>query len=260
MTTPASQINAVLNLYKRKSETPLATIEHYVRMHPEYNKTKMTYAGRLDPMAEGVLVVLAGEKNKERDSYTGLDKDYTFEFVPGVSTDTFDVLGKIVAHKEKASISQEKIKGILKKYKGKINQAYPSFSSKVVDGKHLFEHARGGTLGDVTLPTHEVTVSSIELVGSREIGREDLKKQINTDISRMKGDFRQAEILAGWDSYFKSSAPESFTVFKVNISCGSGFYVRQLVSDIGNDLGTGAVTTSIVRTRVGEYKLSDSVR
>jgi len=260
MTIPESPINAVLNLYKRKSETPLATIEHYVRMHPEYNKTKMTYAGRLDPMAEGVLVVLAGEKNKERDVYTGLDKDYVFEFILGVETDTFDVLGKIVAHKEKVIVSQESIKETLEKYKGKINQTYPSFSSKVVDGKHLFEHARGGTLGSVTLPSHEVTVSSIELVGSREISKEDLNKQINTDISRMKGDFRQVEILAGWDSYFKGSAPESFTVFKVNISCGSGFYVRQLVSDMGKDLGAGAVTISIVRTRVGKYEIADSVR
>ena len=90
-------LDCVLNLYKKKSETPLQTIERYVKAHPEFRRAKMTYAGRLDPMAEGVLVVLSGEKNKEREAYTGLDKDYEFEFVFGIETDNNEVLGKIVS-------------------------------------------------------------------------------------------------------------------------------------------------------------------
>ncbi len=110
------------------------------------------------------------------------------------------------------------------------------------------------------LPRHEVTVSKLELVDSRMISRDDLHKQIKTDITRMKGDFRQAEILTLWDKYFEESAPENFMAFKLEISCGNGFYVRQLVSDIGKDLRIGALTISIVRTRVGKYNLIDSVR
>ena len=56
----------------------------------------MTYAGRLDPMASGVLLVLAGEETKNKDKYLGLDKEYDFEILFGFATDTYDILGKVI--------------------------------------------------------------------------------------------------------------------------------------------------------------------
>jgi tRNA pseudouridine55 synthase len=253
-----AQINEVINLYKERSETPLQTIERYVKAHPEFKGSKMTYAGRLDPMAEGVLIILSGEKNKERDLYTGLDKDYEFEFVLGVDTDTHDVLGKIVAASG-SSAGEEDVRKALEKYTGKFIQKYPAYSSKVVDGVPLFDLARRGKIGTVVMPEHEVTVSYMELIGSRTVSREDLKDFIEKTIAAVKGDFRQAEILKAWRACLET-APESFTIYKAKVTCGSGFYVRQLVSDIGRDLGTGAVTISILRTRVGEYLIKDSIK
>jgi tRNA pseudouridine55 synthase len=249
------KFDKVLNLYKRKSETPLQTIERYVSAHPEYKGVKMTYAGRLDPMAEGVLVVLTGEKNKEREAYTGLDKDYEFEFIFGVETDTHDVLGKITASKEFGKLTEKEIKDALKKYEGTFKQKYPAYSSKVVDGTPLFDLARKGKLGTIVMPEHEVEVRKIELLGSKEITRGDFAKQIQKDISAVTGDFRQAEILKVWNAYLSEKAPEAFVVYKAKVTSGSGFYVRQLVSDLGKALGTGAITTHILRTRVGSFTL-----
>ncbi len=256
-------IGEVFNLYKKKSDTPLQTIERFKTMNPKYGGVKMTYAGRLDPMAEGVLVVLAGEKNKERDAYTGLDKDYTFEFILGVETDTYDVLGLITNHTDpKAPIKNitiTAIKNAAKKYTGTFQQLYPAYSSKVIDGTPLFDLARqgkvGGTESAIALPTHPVTATRLEIVGSRTMSREDFKKEITRAIGFVKGDFRQEETIALWNKYLEGDAPEMLTIFKGELSCGSGFYVRQLVADIGKDLGMGAVTTAIVRTRVGEYRI-----
>lgn len=258
----AQELDTVLNLYKRKSETPLQTIERYVALHPEFSKTKMTYAGRLDPMAEGLLVVLSGEKNKEREIYTGLDKDYEFEFVLGVSTDTFDILGKIT---EKKSLPQngvdEKIMAAaLKKYMGEFEQKYPPYSSKVLNGTPLFELARRGVLQERDIPTHLVTASRLDSVSSRQISASEFSTFISSSIDAVRGDFRQKEILDMWKAYFADKAtPQTFTVYKARVSCGSGFYVRQLVSDLGRDLGVGAVTVSIVRTRVGTFMIKDSI-
>jgi tRNA U55 pseudouridine synthase TruB len=36
---------------------------------PEYENETISYAGRLDPMAEGVLVLLIGDENKNRSKY-----------------------------------------------------------------------------------------------------------------------------------------------------------------------------------------------
>lgn len=248
-------VSEVFNLFKKKSDTPLQTIERFITMNPKYKGVKMTYAGRLDPMAEGVLIVLAGEKNKERDAYTGLDKDYGFEFMLGVETDTYDVLGKIVSHAPVKDVSLKEVQKVAKKYVGTFEQAYPAYSSKVIDGTPLFDLARQGKMDGVVLPTHNVTISKLEITGIRTVSKEDFKKEIIKSIGFVKGDFRQEETISLWKEYFETSAPDTITLYKGELSCGSGFYVRQLVSDLGKDLGTKAVTTGILRTRVGDFKL-----
>lgn len=264
--TTLDQKSDVLNLSKKRGETPLQTIERYVKAHPEYKGTKMTYAGRLDPMAEGVLVVLTGEKNKERDVYTGLDKDYEFEFILGVETDTHDLLGKItmsILPQENIKKTTKEIEKALKHYKGTFTQKYPAYSSKVVDGMPLFQLARQGRIGVFTLPEHEVVVSKIELIDEKEFSLADFQTYVLDSLDLVDGDFRQAEIRRVWKLYFEDrihdKKRDSFLVYKARVSCGSGFYVRQLVSDIGRDLGTGAVTTAIHRTRVGNYYITDSI-
>lgn len=251
------ELDRVLNLYKKKSETPLQTIERYVLAHPEFKKVRMTYAGRLDPMAEGLLLVLTGEKNKERDTYTGLDKDYEFEFMLGVGTDTHDVLGKVTSSSEKG-VGDEMIKKALSKYVGKFKQQYPAYSSKVVNGIPLFDYARRGKIASIVRPEHEVEVKSLDYIGSRTIGKDELWADMESVVGAVDGDFRQKEILDGWHEFFNRTDKIEFIIHKAKVSCGSGFYVRQLVHDIGKDLGCGAVTMSILRTRVGEYKIEDS--
>lgn len=44
-------------------------------------------------MAHGVLILLVGDENKMRDKYEKLDKEYKFQCILGVGTDTYDILG-----------------------------------------------------------------------------------------------------------------------------------------------------------------------
>ncbi|HVT75066.1 MAG TPA: hypothetical protein VHD69_01445, partial [Candidatus Paceibacterota bacterium] len=134
------------------------------------------------------------------------------------------------------------------------------YSSKVLDGTPLFELARTGRLSDKDIPTHVVEAKEIELMSSRSVSKDQLVESVYRDIAAVAGDFRQDEILKVWNLYFASDAPDTFIVYKARVSCGSGFYVRQLVSDVGRDLATGAVTLSILRTRVGTYLLADSIK
>jgi tRNA U55 pseudouridine synthase TruB len=46
-------------------------------------------------MAEGKMLILAGEACKEREKYLGLDKEYIFEILLGFKSDTKDILGII---------------------------------------------------------------------------------------------------------------------------------------------------------------------
>lgn len=58
-----------------------------------------------------------------------------------------------------------------------------------------------------------------------------------------------------------SIALESFVLpdFTIRIRCGKGFYVRTLAADLGAALGPGGALATLVRTRVGPYRLEDAV-
>ena len=45
----------------------------------------------------------------------------------------------------------------------------------------------------------------------------------------------------------------------IRVVCGKGTYIRALARDIGAAMGSGAFLTSLRRTRVGEYKVDDSI-
>lgn len=45
---------------------------------------------------------------------------------------------------------------------------------------------------------------------------------------------------------------------KINTEVSKGTYIRSLIKDIGNKLGTYATMTALTRTKVGEYKIEES--
>lgn len=47
--------------------------------------------------------------------------------------------------------------------------------------------------------------------------------------------------------------------YKMRVACSKGTYIRTLCSDIGKKLGCGAVMSSLVRTKTGQFTLDDSV-
>lgn len=49
-----------------------------------------------------------------------------------------------------------------------------------------------------------------------------------------------------------------FPIVKLRAAVGSGVYIRSLARDLGEKLGMGAYLTSLVRTRVGEFKLEEA--
>src|SRR4051812_15345092 len=88
-------MQAIILLNKPLSFTPLQATLKFKQAFPEYADQKIAYAGRLDPMAEGLLLLLIGNETKKRKDYEALSKTYEFSILLGISTDTYDLLGKI---------------------------------------------------------------------------------------------------------------------------------------------------------------------
>jgi hypothetical protein len=90
-----SDLARYIVLNKAVGETPLSCVEAWREKHPAYAGVSLAYAGRLDPMASGKLLILIGEECKQQERYHDLDKEYTFRVLFGVSSDSGDVLGLV---------------------------------------------------------------------------------------------------------------------------------------------------------------------
>jgi tRNA pseudouridine55 synthase len=250
----------ILNLYKELGETPLARIERFKWENPEYQALPMTYAGRLDPMAEGLLLVLVGEECKKKNEYLGLSKEYTGEVLLGVSTDTGDALGLLECQVESSKMfSLSEVEAVAQRLVRKQVQEYPSYSSKTVAGKPLWKLAREGEV--VEKPTREVEVFSFELNDLRELDKVIIFEKIKIDIEKVEGDFRQEKIIKSWEEALeKSRDAQKLQVVSFECEVSSGTYVRVLAEKLGSGLSVGSLLYSLKRTRVGDYKIADSIK
>lgn len=260
MSAAANIGGEVLNLYKNLGETPRERLERLRNQKPLYEREVLSYAGRLDPMAEGVMLCLVGQANKRREEYLDLDKEYTVDVLFGVSTDTYDVLGKVMNSGDADKVSKASIEKALKEFQGSVEQEYPPFSSKPVEGKSLFEWARSGAIGALVMPKRSIEVYDIELDSMYKVNEQTLLNFIETSVEKVQGDFRQDEIMEGWHRHLNPKNGRSFKCATLKIACSSGTYVRSIAHQLGLELGTPALALHILRTRVGDYVVEKSIK
>lgn len=250
----------ILNLYKQKGETPLQCIERFQKENLNYQGTPLTYAGRLDPLAEGVLLVLVEEECKKKDQYLRLSKEYTADMVFGFESDTYDILGIPTAIPMKnKEVRYPTILSLITNLVGAHEEPYPPYSSKAVKGKALWQWAREGRLDEVDVPTHTVVVTSATIDKWYQFDKEELWSHIKEAVSLISGDFRQKEVLERWQYLIWHSDQDVFRAIRLSISCESGTYIRSIVNTLGENSTCGAVLTALVRNKVGYYEIKDSV-
>ncbi len=240
----------MIELYKKRGETPLAALDRLRLERPELAQETLSYAGRLDPMAEGVLPVLVGrEENIRRQEFLHKDKEYKAHFLIGCATDTHDVLGII----QKINFKHIDIEVLQKTFKDLISitkQTYPWYSSKPVDGVPLFEHARKGNF-DIERPTKNMKIYSVSNISIYEENLEKLIEQNIADVKSVVGDFRQDEIVKGWKGV-KGGAGQAKPAQLVSctLHVSSGTYIRALCEHLEHELGVPVLLQKLVRTRV----------
>ena len=243
----------IMYVWKPVGITPLEAIQVFKNENPEYKREIISYAGRLDPMAEGILILLIGEENKNRDKYLKFDKEYEAEIIIGISTDTYDGLG-LITSKNFKNVSKKEIQNKLKEFLGKQNQKYPPYSSKTVDGKPLYWWARKKRIKEIIIPEHIIKINSLDLINMDSISMSELKTKMINQVKKINGDFRQEEIIKSWGNLKND---KKLLKIKIIASCSSGTYIRGIANDLGKRLGIDAFAYSIIRTRIGDKEKSD---
>lgn len=244
--------------YKNIAETPLMVVDRVRQAHNIAPGVKMAYAGRLDPMAQGVMIILVGDECLARRTYELLDKEYEFEILIGIETDTYDVMGIVQNREFKAQNKEfaDEVAAQLASSVGTVDQAYPPYSAARVNGHPLYWWARAGRIDEIDIPTHIVHIYSAQVMSQRLVDADEVYEYVSDRIARVAstGAFRQPAILDSWKAWRKSQ-PKSirFPIISCRIVCSSGTYIRSICHEIGRELGVGALAYSITRTRVGPH-------
>ena len=219
----------MLLIHKKVGETPLELLDRLRLEKPELKDETLSYAGRLDPVAEGEMLILIGEdENKKRAEYLGYDKEYVATFIMGASTDTGDLLG-LITNTQHTELKQEQLEKQVSNLKHLTTQIYPWFSGKTVDGIKLFEHFKSGNT-DIKRPAQKISIKKANLLSLTTISAQDTHEYIKESINKVKGDFRQKEALENWQNFFKKS-PQKLTMFEIKLHVSSGTFIRALVED-----------------------------
>jgi tRNA pseudouridine55 synthase len=180
------------------------------------------HTGTLDPDATGVLVVCMGRATRLSRFMMDMPKEYDAEIVFGISTDTADASGRVVAKSESFELPKEAVFSAFQRFVGHIDQVPPMVSAVRYRGRHLYELAREGLT--VEREPRRVTIYRIEPISS-----------------------------ADW--------PESVTLGsrgQVCVTCSKGTYIRTLCEDICKSLGVDGHMGTLERTMSSGFRLEEA--
>jgi tRNA pseudouridine55 synthase len=250
----------ILNLYKPLGISPLDLIKVFKDKYPYLRGKKMTYAGRLDPMAEGVVLVLVDEELKKFHQHLKYNKKYRAQITFGFETDTYDILGlpKLI---DCSPLDKKEIKETINSFQDQFKFKIPPFSGYNMKGKPLFKWALEGKLDEINIPEKIVKINDIKINSIGEITKESFSNLVNNKIKRVIGNFRQERILKEWNQLFSENIIENkIQIINLEMDVGSGFYVRSFAHKIGKILNRGGILSSLTRTQVGKWTINDSIK
>ena len=243
-------------MYKSYKPIGLSPLEHIkdLKQRNQIEYIKASYAGRLDPMAHGLMIYLLDEECKNQDKYIGYDKTYRFKLAFGFTTDTFDILGRILKTSDKIP-NITNILTELEYFKGEILQEYPPFSSFVIDKKPLWQHYLEHNIDNITIPKKKVNIKSIKLLNTNIINFDIFQENVINKLKLMKSNnFRNDEIINDWLT-IKKSKKSKICIYEFEANVSSGTYIRSICHKLGEKLGCGGIAYDILRIKIGDYIL-----
>lgn len=216
---------------------------------PYREKNKVCFCGRLDPLAYGKVILLLDDECKKKSEYINKDKEYEFEIVIGIQTDTDDFMGiiEVINFDYNYKIIKKQILEYLDKFNNKsFQQQFHNYSSKTFNGKPLWYISKNNM--EVKKQIHNVTIYDYQYIkNNKYIFNNWIDANLDA-INNISGDFRQKEIKEAWINCTMENI--ILDTIKVKIKVSSGFYIRQLVRDISEYIKFPLVVDNINRTNI----------
>ena len=155
-------MDGILKIHKPKGLTSHDVVGRVRRL---IGQKEVGHAGTLDPMAEGLMILLLGQATKISDYILNGDKAYRARVRLGVSTDTWDMDGEVLEEKA-LSFSAEELQSAALKLQGEFEWEVPAFSAIKKKGQKLYEKARKGE--EFELPKRIMKFRTVEFIEATE--------------------------------------------------------------------------------------------
>lgn len=123
-------------------------------------KVKIGHTGTLDPLANGLLILVIGKYTKRAAEFSKLDKVYEAELTLGAISSTGDREGKLT-QKSAQQPTRAQVEHALNTFTGEIMQTPPSYSAIKIGGQRAYKLARAGK--QVELEPRKAKVYSLQL-------------------------------------------------------------------------------------------------
>ena len=134
-------ITGIIVIDKPKGRTSNHVLQQIKRT---FDAKKAGHTGSLDPLATGVLPICLGEATKVSQYLLDGDKCYQVTCKLGVTTDSGDSDGNVVAEMPIPEITEQILYAVLPSFIGQQQQVPPMYSALKFQGQPLYKLARQG--------------------------------------------------------------------------------------------------------------------
>jgi len=126
------------------------------------DEKRIGHLGTLDPFAKGLLVLLVGRATRLAPFAAEWAKAYEGVIRLGVTTDTDDLTGQVVATAPWTGITPAQLADVVGRFRGTYEQTPPAYSAVKVAGERAYRRARRGET--VALEPRAVDIRELEIV------------------------------------------------------------------------------------------------
>jgi tRNA pseudouridine55 synthase len=220
-------------------------------------------------------------------------KTYETVVLFGKTTDTYDVMGKVVAEAPTEDITRAMVEKEAAKFQGPMKQIPPIYSAIKIDGMKLYDYARTGKELPRELESRNIEISECSLLEYYESGHHDFRwpadqadeeekavfkrlmkgaedtkqsitmedKQASSDKSGAKpskshgNDIPRHEKAAKHIHHLptQEESPANAPAARFRLAVSSGFYVRSFAYDLGIACGSYGTMASLIRSQQAEF-------
>ena len=123
---------------------------------------RVGHLGTLDPFAKGLLVLVVGRATRLAPFAAEWPKSYEGVIRLGVTTDTDDATGAVVATAPWTGVTPAQLAGVIGSFRGAYDQRPPAYSAVKIAGERAYRRARRGEA--VAPEPRPVEIRELELV------------------------------------------------------------------------------------------------